>query len=58
MTNVKKEAGEEGDAEHLTFADEALLRGSDDLLVDFDRGWRMFHEFVTDVGLFTTSGRR
>jgi uncharacterized protein (TIGR00730 family) len=28
-------------------ADEALLRGSDDLLVDFDRGFRMFQEFVT-----------
>jgi uncharacterized protein (TIGR00730 family) len=27
-------------------ADEALLRGSDDLLVDFDRGVRMFGEFV------------
>ena len=28
-------------------ADEALLTRSDDLLVDFDRGFRMFQEFVT-----------
>jgi hypothetical protein len=27
--------------------DEALLSRSDDLLVDFDRGFRMFQEFVT-----------
>jgi uncharacterized protein (TIGR00730 family) len=32
--------------EPRTLADEALLRGSDDLLVDFDRGFRMFKEFV------------
>ena len=30
----------------MSFADEALLRGSDDLLVDFDRGFRVFQEFV------------
>jgi len=29
-----------------TLADRALLRGSDDLLVDFDRGFKMFQEFV------------
>jgi uncharacterized protein (TIGR00730 family) len=29
-----------------SLADEALLRGSDDLLVDFDRGFLMFKEFV------------
>ncbi|MGH7288830.1 MAG: TIGR00730 family Rossman fold protein [Myxococcota bacterium] len=34
-------------ADPRSLADEALLRGSDDLLVDFDRGVRMFHEFVT-----------
>ena len=40
-----------------SIADEALLRGSDDLLVDFDRGFRMFQEFVGgcrslfDIGL-------
>jgi len=28
-------------------ADEALLSRSDDLLVDFDRAFRMFQEFVT-----------
>jgi uncharacterized protein (TIGR00730 family) len=32
--------------EPRSLADEALLRGSDDLLVDFDRGFRMFQEFV------------
>jgi len=30
-----------------SFADRALLRGSDDLLVDFDRGFKLFQEFVT-----------
>jgi uncharacterized protein (TIGR00730 family) len=30
----------------MSFADEALLRGSDDLLVDFDRAFRVFQEFV------------
>jgi uncharacterized protein (TIGR00730 family) len=29
-----------------SLADEALLRGSDDLLVDFDRGFRVFQEFI------------
>jgi uncharacterized protein (TIGR00730 family) len=29
-----------------SLVDEALLRGSDDLLADFDRGFRMFKEFV------------
>ena len=29
-----------------TLADEALLRRSEDLLVDFDRGFKMFQEFV------------
>jgi uncharacterized protein (TIGR00730 family) len=43
-----------------SLADEALLRRSDDLLVDFDRGFRMFQEFVGgcralhDVGLAVT----
>jgi uncharacterized protein (TIGR00730 family) len=43
-----------------SLADEALLRRSDDLLVDFDRGVRMFNEFVTgcralhDLGLAVT----
>jgi hypothetical protein len=32
--------------EPRSLADEALLRGSDDLLVDFDRAFRMFQEFV------------
>jgi uncharacterized protein (TIGR00730 family) len=32
--------------EPKTLAEEALLRQSDDLLVDFDRGFRMFQEFV------------
>jgi len=27
--------------------DRELLRGSDDLLVDFDRGFKIFHEFVS-----------
>jgi len=27
--------------------DRELLRGADDLLVDFDRGFKIFHEFVT-----------
>jgi uncharacterized protein (TIGR00730 family) len=31
----------------LQLAEEALLRRSDDLLVDFDRAFRMFQEFVT-----------
>jgi uncharacterized protein (TIGR00730 family) len=31
----------------MSFADEALLRGSDDLLVDFDRAFRVFQEFVS-----------
>src|SRR6188474_3418232 len=35
-----------GDRDERTLADEALLRGSDDLLVDFDRGFRVFQEFV------------
>jgi len=34
------------DPEPATPADEALLRKSDDLLVDFDRAFRMFQEFV------------
>jgi uncharacterized protein (TIGR00730 family) len=40
-----------------SLADQALLRGADDLLVDFDRGFRMFNEFVRgcrslhDIGL-------
>jgi uncharacterized protein (TIGR00730 family) len=40
-----------------SLADEALLRGSDDLLADFDRGVRLFNEFVQgcrtlyDIGL-------
>jgi uncharacterized protein (TIGR00730 family) len=29
-----------------SLADEALLRGADDLLVDFDRAFRVFQEFV------------
>jgi predicted Rossmann-fold nucleotide-binding protein len=29
-----------------SLADEALLRRSDDLIEDFDRAFRMFHEFV------------
>jgi uncharacterized protein (TIGR00730 family) len=33
-------------SETRSLADEALLRGSDDLLEDFDRGFRMFREFV------------
>jgi uncharacterized protein (TIGR00730 family) len=33
--------------EPRSLADEALLRGADDLLVDFDRAFRMFHEFVS-----------
>jgi uncharacterized protein (TIGR00730 family) len=55
VTNVTNlPAGEPG------LPDEALLRRSDDLLTDFDRGYRMFHEFVTgcralyDVGLAVT----
>ena len=46
--------------EPRSLADEALLRGSDDLLVDFDRAFRMFQEFVRgcralhDVGLAVT----
>lgn len=41
-------------------ADQELLRGSDDLLVDFERGVKVFHEFVTgcralhDIGLAVT----
>ena len=36
-----------------SLADEALLRGSDDLLVDFDRAFHMFQEFVSGCrGLF------
>ena len=30
-----------------TLRDRELLRGSDDLLVDFDRGFKIFHEFVS-----------
>jgi uncharacterized protein (TIGR00730 family) len=43
--------------EPRSLAEEALLRGSDDLLVDFDRAFRVFQEFVNgcrnlhDVGL-------
>jgi uncharacterized protein (TIGR00730 family) len=43
-----------------SLADEALLRRSDDLLVDFDRAYAMFQEFVRgcralhDVGLAVT----
>ncbi|HEX5065451.1 MAG TPA: TIGR00730 family Rossman fold protein [Myxococcota bacterium] len=33
-------------SENRSLADAALLRGRDDLLVDFDRGFRMFQEFV------------
>jgi uncharacterized protein (TIGR00730 family) len=33
-------------SEPRSLADEALLRRSDDLLVDFDRAFRMFQEFV------------
>jgi len=33
-------------SENRSLADAALLRGNDDLLVDFDRGFRMFQEFV------------
>ena len=40
-------------SEPRSLADEALLRGSDDLLVDFDRGFGMFQEFVGGCrGLF------
>jgi hypothetical protein len=48
---------EKAPSEPRSLADEALLRRSDDLLVDFDRGFRMFQEFVGgcralfDVGL-------
>jgi uncharacterized protein (TIGR00730 family) len=38
--------GEPERKEPRSLADEALLRRSDDLLVDFDRGFRMFQEFV------------
>jgi uncharacterized protein (TIGR00730 family) len=47
-------------SEPRSLADEALLRRSDDLLVDFDRGFKMFQEFVGgcralhDVGLAVT----
>ena len=43
-----------------SLADHALLRGPDDLLVDFDRGVHVFNEFVTgcralyDLGLAVT----
>lgn len=46
--------------EPRSLADEALLRRSDDLLVDFDRGFKMFQEFVGgcralhDLGLAVT----
>jgi hypothetical protein len=46
--------------ETRSLADEALLRGADDLLVDFDRAFRVFQEFVqgcrslVDVGLAVT----
>jgi uncharacterized protein (TIGR00730 family) len=52
-------AGRE-EEEPRRLADESLLRRSDDLLVDFDRAFRMFQEFVTgcralhDVGLAVT----
>lgn len=52
--------GESEWIEPRSLADEALLRGSDDLLVDFDRAFRMFQEFVRgcralyDVGLAVT----
>jgi uncharacterized protein (TIGR00730 family) len=48
---------EEPRGEPRSLADEALLRRSEDLLEDFDRGFRMFREFVGgcralfDVGL-------
>src|SRR6187200_2000232 len=35
-----------GERDERTLADEALLRGPDDLLVDFDRAFRVFQEFV------------
>jgi hypothetical protein len=38
--------------------DEALLRGSDDLLVDFDRAFRVFQEFVGGCAHSTMSGPR
>jgi len=37
-------------------ADEALLNRSDALLQDFDRAFRMFHEFVTGCRALMTSG--
>ena len=39
-------------------ADEALLNRSDVLLQDFDRAFRMFHEFVTGCRALMTSGGR
>ena len=36
----------ESTSEPRTLADEAVLRRSEDLLVDFDRGFKMFQEFV------------
>jgi uncharacterized protein (TIGR00730 family) len=42
-----------GGREPHNLADEAFLRGSDDLLVDFDRAFRIFQEFVKGCrGLF------
>ena len=48
------------DSERSSLAEAALLRRSDDLLVDFDRGFRMFQEFMGgcralhDLGLAVT----
>ena len=48
------------DSEPPSLAEAALLRRSDDLLVDFDRGFRMFQEFMGgcralhDLGLAVT----
>jgi hypothetical protein len=41
-----------------SLADEALLRGSDDLLVDFERGFRVFRSSSAVAARCTTSGRR
>jgi hypothetical protein len=52
--------GESERIEPRSLADEALLRGSDDLLVDFDRAFCTFQEFVRgcralyDIGLAVT----
>ena len=39
-----REANDDGE---ILLAEEALLRGADDLLVDFDRAFRVFQEFVS-----------